>query len=180
MTPQKPSVQPDVSVIRVNADDLRGRTPSPPSRTSRHDSPITYRSSTTVYTRDKNNQFNNGEIKTWSSQQNDVNTDHHYNHQVVPPRIKENYDEYRYSPRAHEQRHYEKEQKTYISHEHESQGEEEERYEVSFEYERHHQQYSYETNKHYDELQHATNRYISKNLKKNIFKNFFIFLNRRY
>jgi hypothetical protein len=171
MTPQKPSVQPDVTVIRVNADDLRGRTPSPPSRRS----PPTYRSSTTVYTRERNNQFNNGEIRTWSSQQDDVNVDHRYDHQVVPPKIKENYNEYRYSPRAHEQRHYERQQQIHTAHEHESQGEEEERYEVSFEYELHHQQYSYETNKHYDELHHATNRYISKNFKKNISLKIFLY-----
>jgi hypothetical protein len=150
MTPQKPCVQPDVGVIHVSVDDLRGRTPSPP---------VTYRSSTTIYTRDKNNQFDNGEIRTWSAPQQD-----RYDHQVVPPKVVETYDEYRYSPRAHESL-YEQEQRVCPVDEIESQeGEEEERFEITFEYQQQHQPYSYETQKHYDEL-HSIDRYSSKNKK---------------
>jgi len=184
MTPQQPSVQPDVSVTRVDVDDFQRR--SPPPRPSRYDSPAPppiYRSSATIYTQDKHRYVNGGEIRTWSSHENSINEDYNdlykkppyihihvdykhelqtnnYDQQVVPPKIQDNFDEYRYSPRAHEQELYEKEQKIINDQE----IHQEERYEVSYEYEQQHQQYSYEARTHYDEL-HATNRYSSKNKK---------------
>jgi hypothetical protein len=193
MTPQQPSVQPDVSVIRVDANEFHRR--SPPPRPSRYDSPIPqpiYRSSATIYTQDKPRYVNGGEIRTWSSPENSINEDYNdlykkppyvhvqinykqeqqtnnYDHQVVPPKIKDHFEEYRYSPRAHEQELYEKEQKIINDQE----IHEEERYEVSYEYERQDQQYPYEKRTHYDEL-HATNRYSSKNKKQN--SHFYIFL----
>jgi hypothetical protein len=186
MTPPSTSVQPDVSVIRININAIRGRSPSPPSRPARYDSPIsspTYRSSTTIYTKDKHRYVNGGEIRTWSSHEDSTTDDHDdsykkppyayvqvdykhgqqtsdYDHQIVPLKIKDNYDEYRYSPRAHEQELYEKEHQIITDQE----IEEEERYEISYEIERQNQQYSYETRKHYDEL-HTKNRYSSKNKK---------------
>jgi hypothetical protein len=185
MTPQKPYVQPDVSPVRVDVDNIRGR--SPPPRPSRYDSPdipTTYRSSATIYTRDKHRYVDGGEIRTWSSHENNINNDSYekppyahvqidikrepktngYDHHIVSPKIKEYYDEYRYSPRAHEQELYEKEQKIINDQE----ILEEERYEISYEYEEQHQQYPYDnTNTHYDELNHSTTRYLSTNEKKN-------------
>mgnify|MGYP006897547527 CR=1 FL=1 len=72
LTPLKPPVQPDVSVIRVGLDDLYRR--SSPSSTTRQrfnynsaEPPVMYRSSTTIYTRDKHSYPNNfGEIQTSS------------------------------------------------------------------------------------------------------------------
>ncbi|CAF0787520.1 unnamed protein product [Adineta steineri] len=69
LTPPKPSVHPDVSVIYVDLDDLRS-----PSRTSHHTSseiPVTYRSSATIYTKNKNNFTNGGELRTWSVRDSD-------------------------------------------------------------------------------------------------------------
>jgi len=188
MTPQKPSAQPDVTIIRVDINDLRGQSPPPPPRPSRYDSPAPppiYRSSTTIYTQDKHRYINGGEIRTWSSHEGNINDDRNdsyqkppythvqvdhkheqqtndYDHQVVPTKIKDNYDEYRYSPRAHEQELYEKEQK--IINDQEIHQEEE--YEVTYEYQRQHQQYAYEARSHYDEL-HTSNRYSCKNEKQN-------------
>jgi hypothetical protein len=68
LTP-KSSVQPDVSTIHVNLDDLRGRS----SNYNSVESPIIYRSSTIIYTRDKHNYGTGGELRTWSIQENNNN-----------------------------------------------------------------------------------------------------------
>jgi len=189
MTPQIPSIHATIDITRVDHDDSRRQSPPPLRPSSRYDSPesaTTYRSSTTIYTRDKHNYIDGGEIRTWSSQENGVNDDYNKNsyrqpypyvevghtherptdysdYQVVPPKIKDNYDEYRYSPRAHEQTRYEKRQQQKVTEDHDQQAEE--KYEVSYEYERQHEHYSYDTPKHQEEL-HSTNRYSSKNLER--------------
>ncbi len=195
LTPQQPSVQPDVSIIRVDINDLRRQSPSPRSpRTPRYDypePPVTYRSSATIYTRDKHQYVDGGEIRTWSSHESGIADDYNdsyrkppyahiqinyratpqtnvYHQQVVPTKSDESYKEYRYSPRAHEQQLYEREHKVVTDQE----IEEEEKYEVSYEYEQNHQQYSYETKSHYDQL-HSTNRYSSKYLEKHKYSHIF-------
>ncbi|CAF2084845.1 unnamed protein product [Rotaria magnacalcarata] len=175
MSPQQPIVSVDISVMQLDADDLRG-VPSPSSvRPLRYESPErpgTYRSSKTIYTRDRQH-VGSGEIRTWSSQ--DVNTNDNrpdmykkpysfveaertsekrkdeYEHQVVPPEKKTNFDEYRYSPRAHEQNLYEKQQQILDDNDHEM---EEERYEVSYVYDNQNQS-AYEAKKYYLESQSA-------------------------
>jgi hypothetical protein len=193
MTPQKPSIQATINITHFDHDDSRRQSPPPPSRYDSPESARTYRSSTTIYTRDKHNYIDGGEIRTWSSQENGVNDDYNKNsyrkpydyvdvghtherpidysdYQVVPQKIKENYDEYRYSPRAHEQNRYEKPQQQKVTEDHDQQ---EEKYEVSFEYERQREHYSYEPQKHQEEL-HSTNQY-SKNVerKNSIFFTFY-------
>ncbi|CAF3508156.1 unnamed protein product [Rotaria socialis] len=175
MSPQQPIVSVDISVIQLDADDLRG-VPSPsPVRPLRYESPEppgTYRSSKTIYTRDRKH-VGCGEIRTWSSQ--DINTNDNrpdmykkpysfveaertsekrkdeYEHQVVPPEKKNNFDEYRYSPRAHEQNLYEKQQQILDDNDQEM---EEERYEVSYVYDDQNQS-TYAAKKYYHESQSA-------------------------
>lgn len=176
MTPEEP----DINTIHININAIAGRSPTP--RSTHYDPPTppaTYRSSATMYTQDKHRYVNGGEIRTWSSHEANMNTDYDdlykkppythvqvayrhepktngYEQQILPPKTRETYDEYRYSPRAHEQELDEKEQKIIND-----RGiQEEERYEVSYEYERHDQHYSYGARTHYDEL-HTANRYSS-------------------
>ncbi|CAF2635310.1 unnamed protein product [Rotaria sp. Silwood2] len=97
LTPQKPSLQTDTTGIRVDIDDVHDRIPSTPSRTSYCDSseiPIIYRSSTTVYTKDKHSYIDGGELRTWSIQgtQDD--------HDIDLPKIT---NEYQYNSRIPEQ-----------------------------------------------------------------------------
>ena len=196
MTPPKSPLQPDVNIIRVDIDDRIGR--SPPPRPIRYDTPeppTMYRSSTTIYTRDKHQYVDGGEIRTWSAHENNMKDDYNnsyrsppyihvqvdfkrtqqnddYDRQYVPSKTEENFKEYRYSPRIHEEELYEREQKIVV----EPEIHEEERYEVAYEYEQHHlhqqqqqqhQQYSYESKSHYDQL-HSAHRYTSKNTKRNL------------
>jgi hypothetical protein len=183
-TPQKPSVQPDLGIIRAGNDDFHRRSPSPPPRPSRHDSPTIYHSEKTIYTKDKHRYVDGGEIRTWSARENGNYDDHnnpyigvhinilepkreepnanHYHHQVTPPpKVKDTYNEYRYSPRAHEKDLYENQHKIKEIVEERGYDDEEERYEVSYEYEHQHEQYSYETRQNYDQLP-STNRYSGK------------------
>lgn len=197
LTPQKPSVQPDVSIIRVDISDLRGRSPSPRSpRSPRYEfpePPIIYRSSATIYTRDKHHYVDGGEIRTWSSHDTGISDDYNdsykkppythvevnykreqptngYDTQIVPSKSDDSFNEYRYSPRAHEQQLYEREHKIITDQE----IQEEEKYEVSYEYEQqqHHQQYAYETKSHYDQL-HSASRYSSKCIGKQKYSHVF-------
>ncbi|CAF0819671.1 unnamed protein product [Adineta ricciae] len=183
LTPQIPILQADITITHVDLGDTHRQTPSiRPTYQQAPESPATYRSSTTVYTKDKHRYVDGGEIRTWSVQdngnQNDYSTSYQkpytyveidrnttrqtanqYDHQIVPPKISNNLQEYRYSPRMHEREVYEKREIIAESRDHEFQ-EEEECYEVSFEYEREQPNYSYETSKYYDEL-HSANRYSS-------------------
>ena len=197
MTPENPPIQPDISIIRIGIHAIRGQ--SPPPRPPRYDSPslpTNYRSSTTIYTKDKQRYVNGGEIRTWSSYENSINNNNKndsykkpaythvevdykreqqtndYDHQLTPPKIKDDYEEYRYSPRAHEEELYKKEQAMINDQE----IQEEERYEISYELERNNQHYAYQAHAHYDEL-HTKNQYASKNKKENkkIFVYFILF-----
>ncbi|CAF1094527.1 unnamed protein product [Rotaria sordida] len=149
LTPQKPSLQTDTNTIRVDIDDPRSRTPLTPSRTSYYDSseiPVIYRSSTTVYTKDRHNYVDGGEVRTWSIQDNndiDINQKPsksiqidctHNNHDTVLPKIT---NEYQYNSKIREQ-------------ETNRNDMQEENYIVSYEYE---QQYPY------DERQYSNDRY---------------------
>jgi hypothetical protein len=71
LTPQKPSIQPDISTIEIHLDDLRGQSSPRTSHYNSPDPPIIYRSSTIIYTRDKHNYPNGGELRTWSLQKDD-------------------------------------------------------------------------------------------------------------
>ncbi len=155
LTPPKYTIQPDVSVVHINPNDFKS-----PSRTTRSDSseiPITYRSSTTIFTKDKNNKLDSGEIRTWSNRGNDdFNTNKQSStsifiepprndHQTVPTNIKT---EYPYNPRILEQKVNDYGQQS------------EEKYEVKYEYERpYHQQYLYDTQ------YYSTNQYPCKKIK---------------
>ncbi|CAF1194372.1 unnamed protein product [Adineta ricciae] len=97
LTPSKSSVQPDVSVIHIDPQDDY-RSTSRTAHITSSDIPITYRSSATIYTRDKQNFNDGGEIRTWSPR-DDGNTNSNQksstsifierapdNHEVVPIR----------------------------------------------------------------------------------------------
>lgn len=165
LTPTQPYIQANIRITRLDGDTRIHQS-----------SPNTYRSSTTVYNQDRRQFINGGEIRTWSSQDNNINNDYNisctitpyphvqidrqydkprieYDQYIPPPKVKEIYEEYRYSPRAHEEELHVKEQKTI----HDQEIHEEEQYEVSYEYE---QYSSFQTKSHYDEL-HQAKRYMS-------------------
>lgn len=196
-SPPKSSSQIDLSVIRVDINDHGGRSPTTrPPRYTTPEPPAMYRSSATIYTRDKHQYVDGGEIRTWSSQENnspdeyyhsyrgqpyihvqvDVKRAHQtdeYERQYVSSKTDDRFDEYRYSPRAHEEELYVREQKTLPD----SEIHEEEKYEVSYEYEQQqqqHQQYSFENKSHYDQL-HSAYRYTSKNKEIKSIVIFFIY-----
>lgn len=75
LTPPRYLTQPDVSVLHIEPTDGY-RSTSRTSHTTSSDVPTTYRSSATIYTRDKHNFSNGGEIRTWSARDNndDVST----------------------------------------------------------------------------------------------------------
>jgi hypothetical protein len=76
LTPQK-SIQPDII-----HDDSHSRLPL-----NYHSSepPVVYRSSTTIYTKDKRNYGDNGRIQTWSAQENDTKPSISY--PTSPPKV---------------------------------------------------------------------------------------------
>lgn len=71
LTPPRSLIQPDISTIHVNLDDLRGQSPTRTSYYQSSNTPIMYRSSATIYTKDKHNYNDGGELRTWSIQRND-------------------------------------------------------------------------------------------------------------
>jgi hypothetical protein len=76
LTPPKSPIQPDISTIHVDLEDLRCRSPSSRPIHNNHsiESPIIYRSSTVIYTRDRHNYTDGGgQLRTWSIQENDNN-----------------------------------------------------------------------------------------------------------
>ncbi|CAF3144603.1 unnamed protein product [Rotaria sp. Silwood2] len=185
MTPQNPSISLDISVVHTDHDDLRDASSPSPVQRPRYESPeppATYRSSRTIYTRDRTPCFGSGEIRTWSSQENGMSNNcndsykkpytfvqvertnekkqDYYDHQIVPLEKKDTYEEHRYSPRYVEQDLYEKQRQIMDNNNREM---EEERYEVSYVYENQHPQYSYEAEKNYDETQ-STGRYSNDSL----------------
>ncbi|CAF1182449.1 unnamed protein product [Rotaria sordida] len=186
MTPQNQSVSVDISVLQRDHDDLRDATCSSPVRRSCYDSPeppATYRSSATIYTRDRTPCFGSGEIRTWSSQENGMNNNYnnsykkpytfvqvertneqrkdYCHHQIVPLEKQDSNCEHRYSPRYVERDLYGKQQQRIINNN--DQEMDEERYEVSYVYEGQCPKYPYEAQRYYDEWQ-STNRYSNDNL----------------
>ena len=227
-TPQRPSAPSEVSIIRLGVNITAVPSPAPSSRPMPYetsDSPTTYRSSTTVYARDKTHHGDAGEIRTWSSPQTDLvepysspyrkpyahvevermqdqdvrrfdnqdtrryeehdtrrydsqdtrryedhtvpaskpyaPTEHRYSpraHEETPYRPAPT--EHRYSPRPHEEAPYRPVPPATIVDEEDIQ--EEERYEVSYEYERKHEEYGYESRQYMSDS-HSTNRYSGKN-----------------
>lgn len=113
MTPRKPSVDQNIHAIYLGTDDARAQTPSPPPRTSVYNTdecPVIYRSSTTIYTKDKHNYLDGGELRTFSLQSTDDNDfrkksttslhiDISNDHEILPPKRA---DEYQYYVRAHD------------------------------------------------------------------------------
>ncbi|CAF0839779.1 unnamed protein product [Rotaria sp. Silwood1] len=159
LTPQKPSLQTDTNACRVDTDDSHGRRPLTPSRTSYYDSseiPVIYRSSKTVYTKDKHSYVDGGELRTWSIQDNnDIDIDINRNpstsiqiecicndYDIVLPTIT---NEYQNNSRIHEPK---------INHN----DVQEENYVVSYEYEK---QYPYDEQQYSNRYSH--NYYNDKN-----------------
>ena len=66
LTPPKSPIQPDVTTIHLSPNHSRGHS----SYQNSSESPIIYRSSTTIYTRDKHDYTDGGELRTWSVQGN--------------------------------------------------------------------------------------------------------------
>jgi len=91
LTPEKKSVQPDVSVIHVNLDDLRGQSSPRTSHYQSTSSPVMYRSSTTIYTKDKHSYTDGGgELRTWSVRKADDIDDSRKastSYQIIPLKI---------------------------------------------------------------------------------------------
>ena len=223
-TPQKPSAPSEVSIIRLGVNITTVPSPAPSSRPMPYESsesPTTYRSSTTVYARDKTHYGDAGEIRTWSSPQKDLvepystpyrkpyahveverlqdqdvrrydtqdtrrydeqdtrrfdtqdtrRYDEHdtrrfdsqdtrrYDDHTVPAAKPYAPTEHRYSPRAHEEAPYRPAPPATIVDEEDIQ--EEERYEVSYEYERKHEEYGYESRQYMSDS-HSTNRYSGR------------------
>lgn len=74
LTPQKSSILTDVTPIHVDVNDSYVSTSLTPNRISYYntnETPTIYRSSTTIYTKDKHNYLDGGEIRTWSIQDKD-------------------------------------------------------------------------------------------------------------
>lgn len=69
LTPPKPTIIPDISTIHLHVDDSRGQT----FHSTTNETPKVYRSSTTIYTKEKFSSPNGGELKTWSIQGNNEN-----------------------------------------------------------------------------------------------------------
>ncbi len=86
LTPEKSSVQPDVSIIHVNLDDLRGQSSPRTSHYQSANSPVMYRSSTIIYTKDKHN-YTDGELRTWSARRNDDSRKASTSYQIIPLKI---------------------------------------------------------------------------------------------
>jgi len=79
VTPQNLSIQPDINVMHINLGQS----------SVQNDSPIIYRSSAIIYTKDKHNYINNGELRTWSIQRNDSidnNKRSQITFQIIPPK----------------------------------------------------------------------------------------------
>ena len=195
MTPQQTTIVSNASVTRVGSNDRGVSSCTSSICPSLYDSsgpPPTYRSTTTIYTRDRHRYVDSGKIQTWHYRENNIRNVHDdlstkpysnlqvertseqkkddYSYQIAPSVKRDDYDEYRYSPRDR----YENQQQITNDNDQETEEEEEEQYEVSYECERPYQQYSSEIGKHYDEL-YSINRYSSKNekqTKKNLLNSF--------
>jgi len=92
LTPEKTSIQPDVNVIHINLDDLRGQSSPRTSHYQSTSSPVMYRSSTTIYTKDKHNYTDGGggQLRTWSARKTDDIDDSRIastTYQIIPLKI---------------------------------------------------------------------------------------------
>jgi hypothetical protein len=98
-------------MIHINLDDLRGQSPSRTSYYNSTDSPIMYRSSTVIYTKDKYKYpQDSGELRTWSIQEKDdidKNTKPSTSIKIVPSNLtNEQEDKYAYEYEQHHQQEY--------------------------------------------------------------------------
>ncbi|CAF4445973.1 unnamed protein product [Rotaria socialis] len=114
LTPQSSSGPTEATAICVAVDSSRVHSSLTPSRTTYYnppDTPVTYRSSTTIFTKDKNDFIDGGELRTWSIQDTDDLNSHkttsiathierkYNNHDTVLPTVT---NEYQYNSRNHE------------------------------------------------------------------------------
>ena len=128
LTPPKSSIPPDGNIVRVDPDDLRGWSPSSSPGISYHnlsEPPVMYRSSTTIYTRDKQSNLERGEMRTWTIPGTDdtaINTKSstYSDHEINIPKVTS---QYQYNLKPYKQ-------------ETSASDDEEEKYLVSYEYER--------------------------------------------
>lgn len=175
LSPDRNSVSTDVGVIRIGVNISAPPMLEDQYRSNQHsESPNVYRSSTTVYTRDRNNMIESGEIRTWPSPQPDLNQRHretpiipnilieidrvgyeenrepHQGH-IVPTKNPYQIDENRYSPRANEQTYPQREDiRRPISRQRDEEDEiHEEHYEVSYEHGKQISKSVYETRTYY-------------------------------
>lgn len=173
LTPDQTPYPRDVGVIRVGLNISTGQS----HQLHGSESPTIYRSSTTIYTRDKNYQIDGGEIRTWTSSTQNGTTkpdtqkllnggtkpyvefeiqrkpDQIVPSKVIPQPIP---DIPRISPKP------EKPKDKYIDEEEEQIHEE--RYEISYQYERQIEEYSYQTRPLPDETYHHNSQsYITTN-----------------
>ena len=124
-------ITPEIGVVRIGLNISTNGQPDPLP------SPTTYRSSTTVYTRDKNHrvEYQEDRPRPVKPREDPI---------VVPPKI-------RYTPSPIKP----------VVHLDEDNEVQEERYEVSYQYERQLEEYSYDTRQYHDET-HLHQRYTGK------------------
>ena len=139
LTPQKHYSTSESNTVHGNIESIRSRSPPAISRSierDANDAQPTYRSSTTIYTRDKHYFVDGGEVRTWSVQENRNDDDaQKYNHSQLPvPTYNEN-----------DRRSYRDERTD--DHEEET----EDRYVIAYEYDRQQPQYSYEIKRTIDQ-----------------------------
>ena len=162
LTPQKSLPSLDSHTFQSDLNDLRGRSPPAQPRLPHiiaTERPATYRSSTTIYTKDKHQYVDGGEIRTWSVRENgnahDHNTDNQrrlsitipvertrdqhpdrYEYQVVPSKVTQLRDDDRYA---------------YPAKLHDDHRRIEEQYQATYEYDR--QQLASDVRRYSDEFQ---------------------------
>ena len=114
-------VSPDVGVVRIGLNILANGHAEPP------ESPTIYRSSTTIYTRDKNHWVEHDDGRTTHVEKKPLPVERREDPIVVPPKI-------RYTPPIRREEHFDEDNVV-----------QEEQYEVSYQYERQVEEYSYES-----------------------------------
>ena len=169
LTPQKSLPSLDSNTFQSDLNGLRGRSPPAQPRLPHITStehPATYRSSTTIYTKDKHQYVDGGEIRTWSVRENgnahdsdnqrklsitipvERTRDQHpdrYEYQVVPSKVTQLRDDDRYA---------------YSSKQRDEHSRIDEQYQATYEYDR--QQLASDVRRYSDEFQlnnHYPGRY---------------------
>jgi hypothetical protein len=158
ISPARPTVVPDSGIIRVGLNISAGPSYGPAMTSLGRDSPTIYRSSTTIYTRDRNHHVDLGEARTWTPVQTGVNNEHagSLRKPYVHVEIGRMPDQHVPSARIDNKRETHSQHSTTdrtkqhnIDDEQEIQ---EEQYEVTYAYERQVDEYSYDGGKYSDEI----------------------------